>query len=212
MSLRVIAQFLLDRGVAFVSPDYRLTQHGFNASHLFDDAFDAVRYLAREEASLNIDMTRSVVSGNSAGGHLALMVGYAMPVTVNDTTVQGVAALWPVVPEAWPLDRRTKGRPSFDGGFPWMREYMSPSTHIRPSSPPTLLIHGASDAAVPIAASHLIAEKLANVSVKHQLAAVPGAQHACDIEPFAPCATTSFATLQYFLHYVFNRVQPGGGK
>jgi acetyl esterase len=57
-------------GCAVVSLDYRLApEHRFPTAS--DDAWDAVRFLAREGASLGLDAQRLAVGGDSAGGTLA---------------------------------------------------------------------------------------------------------------------------------------------
>ena len=192
-------KWLLDRGVAVVSPDYRLTQHGFNGTQIVGDCFDFIRFLNEYGAGdeLGLDMARSVSAGNSAGGHLAMMVGYAMR---NETTVKGVVDLWGVEPgaDAAAFAERKK---SFHGGDP---SYFSPSSHVGSASPPTLIVHGVGDSAVPLAASETVAAALSAAGVKHQMVAIPGQNHACDVEAWGSCSQAIHFTLQYFLADMFN--------
>ena len=68
---RVLAQ---KGGCAVVSVGYRLApEHRFPTAS--DDAWDAVRAVAREAAALGLDGTRLAVGGDSAGGTLAAVCG-----------------------------------------------------------------------------------------------------------------------------------------
>lgn len=62
------------RGWVFVSVDYRLTP-GVRFPDPIRDVDRAVRYVKANAASLGIDPDRLVLSGHSAGGHLAAAVG-----------------------------------------------------------------------------------------------------------------------------------------
>jgi acetyl esterase/lipase len=179
-------QYLLDRGIAFVSVDYRVLQHGFNGSAILTDAYDAVRFLKAHGADYRLNSDKIVVSGNSAGGNLAMMVGYGL----NASMVAGVLTLWGVEPGYNPTNR------SFE-------HYASPTEYITASSPPTLLIHGGADTAVSVQASQHVADRLRQFNVTHQMVRVPAQNHACDIEPFGPCYVAESYTLQYFLKNVY---------
>ena len=63
-------QLALRAGVALVALDYRLApEHPFPGA--VDDAWAAMRWLARDAASLGLDGSRLAVGGDSAGGTLA---------------------------------------------------------------------------------------------------------------------------------------------
>lgn len=89
------------RGFAVVSPDYRVTGGGVSMDDAVSDCLDGLRYLARHAAILGVDPHRIVVSGHSAGGHLALLAAYAPPALFRRDsvlaeeafTVRGVAPI-----------------------------------------------------------------------------------------------------------------------
>jgi len=57
-------------GCAVVSVDYRLAPE-FKFPTAFDDAWDAVRWVAQHGSTLNVDSTRLALGGDSAGGTIA---------------------------------------------------------------------------------------------------------------------------------------------
>lgn len=58
--------------------------------------------------------------------------------------------------------------------------YLWPQRSITPAYPPTFLVHGAADSAIPASESVLIARKLAEHGVRHELRIVDGAEHLLD--------------------------------
>jgi acetyl esterase/lipase len=58
----------------------------------------------------------------------------------------------------------------------WFRRYC-PIRNITKQHPPTMLVHGTADTDVPYEQSKLMADRLAEVGVEHQLVTVPGGAH-----------------------------------
>ena len=198
-----VVEFLRERGVAFVSVEYRLLQHGWNGSHILSDTADAMAYLHSHGAKeLGVDANRTVLMGNSAGGHLALMTGFTSP---PDQVVRGIVDFCAVKPSDtdfatdYPV---TSSYFKFTENKEWMKRYFAPTMHVGKMTPPVLMVHGMDDVLVPISTSYHLAEVLKNNSVKHQLIAVPGQIHACEIEPFSPCSQYAAFGLQSFLSNV----------
>ena len=81
-----LAQAQVRRGWVFVSVDYRLTP-GVQFPDPIRDVDRAVRYVRSQAAALGIDPARLVLSGHSAGGHLAAAValGDMRPLLVDPT-------------------------------------------------------------------------------------------------------------------------------
>ena len=70
---------LLNQGYSIVSVNYRLLSEKNNVHYRepLADCKDAVRWVRKESQTFHFDTCRIVVSGTSAGGHLALMTAYA---------------------------------------------------------------------------------------------------------------------------------------
>ena len=103
---RASVDALRARGWAVASTEYRVTPEGATVDDIISDCMDAGRYLRRFERELGIDMSRTFVSGHSAGGHLALMVSHAphasfvadspFDAVADDFTVVGCAPMSPI--------------------------------------------------------------------------------------------------------------------
>ena len=139
-----VAEFLRMRGVGFISVEYRLLQHGWNGSDILSDAHDVFEYLHAHGASkIGADMNRSVVMGNSAGGHLAYMVGYSLlkrkVKNGKKYGVNGIINLCGVVPNKNDVQGAALDESSIYYRFTmnkhWMKEFYNPINHINDQSP-----------------------------------------------------------------------------
>jgi acetyl esterase/lipase len=179
-------------GVAVASVDYRLSGEAVWPAQLHD-AKAAVRWLRSRAAELGVDGDRVASWGESAGGHLAELLG----LTPDDAALEGeigvtgpssrVAAV-----AAWyapsdlvgfttdlgtdPTDRGTReaqllGAPAAE--VPDRAAQASPVSHASPAAPPVLLLHGRADRFVPCVQSERLAERLPDV----ELHTYDGADH-----------------------------------
>jgi acetyl esterase/lipase len=184
-------------GYLCVASEYRLLpDHGWPAQ--IHDAKAAVRWIRANAAELSIDPHRIAVEGNSAGGHLALLVagtagmeelaGPAYPGV--DDSVCAVMAVYPPVllklPEGTAMTEGG-GRmvASFGTGDEGRRnaELASPVSHAKPGFPPTLLIHGTNDTVVTHRSSQLMYDALSSHGVPVDLHLMAGQPHAFDVQP-----------------------------
>jgi len=73
--MAAMARAFADKGVVAVTPSYRLAPASLWPAML-DDVQTAVRFLRANSAKYNIDPKRIGAAGASAGGHLALFLGF----------------------------------------------------------------------------------------------------------------------------------------
>ena len=192
---RAWADFFTARGYVLVSLDYRLFPPATGLKTP-GDVQCGIAWVKAQAATYGIDPDRLVLFGESAGGHLATLAGYAsgdprLPPTcgAGDTPVKAVISFYAssdLVHEAEHLGSGTRRiLEGFTGvpleGHRELYALLSPINHVGPRSPPTLLLHGGADTVVPLHASRALAARLEQAGVPHQFSVLPYAEHAFDV-------------------------------
>jgi acetyl esterase/lipase len=189
-------ELVAQAGIAVASIDYRLSGEARWPAQLHD-AKAAVRWLRARSAELGVDPVRIAAWGESAGGHLAELLG----LTPDDATLEGEVGLTgpssgvsAVV--AWyapsdlatvaadtgvdPADPATRvalllGAPA--PSVPELAAQASPITHVSPSAPPFLLLHGEDDRLIPCVQSVRLHTALVEAGVTAEILLYEGADH-----------------------------------
>ncbi len=145
------ADHFAKRGMVGISLEYRLCNKskGITVFDCVKDGRSAVRFIRSHANSLGIDPQQIIVSGGSAGGHVAL--GTALFNQVNDTNDPVDVSPVPnvLVPLFPVIDTSPAGYGNQRIGKRW-RE-LSPVDHVRSGLPPTIIFHGTSDTVTPFA-------------------------------------------------------------
>ena len=179
----------LEMGWAVVNVEYRLGAVA-RAPAAVEDGLCALRWVIRNAERYNLDTSRIVTSGNSAGGHLALTTGMIPASAGLDLECPGseelrVAAIinWYGITDVGDL---LDGPNKKNYAVEWMgslenrfeiAERVSPLTYVRPGLPPTLTIHGDADPTVPYQHAIALHEKLDAAGVPNLLHTVPNGRH-----------------------------------
>lgn len=102
------------------------------------------------------------------------------------------------LPEIGHLNRIVGGAPS---EFDEMIRLASPTTHVSPACPPTLLLHGEHDLLVPIESSRALYRKLREAGVPAVLVEFPQTDHAFDLVAprISPTAQAALFDVERFL-------------
>jgi acetyl esterase/lipase len=188
--------YLIDfakRGYITVSVSYRLVQEAIYPAAL-EDVRHAIRWLQLNAGRYRIDPGRIAVIGGSAGGHLAMMAGYAPdsprsePSDISATCFYRLCA---VVNLYGPADLtadiaiENSAVIEFLGKTyaedPELYREASPITHITEDDPPTLIFHGTIDDVVPVDQSDLLKRRLDAAGVRAEYHRLKGWPHAMDI-------------------------------
>jgi acetyl esterase/lipase len=182
----------LEMGLAVVNVEYRLAKSSL-APAAVEDCRLALRWVFKNAKEYGFDTTKIIVTGGSAGGHLALMTGmlepadgFDMPKDWDYSGVQPKAAViinWFGITDVKDL---LSGPNKQLYAVYWigtqfhkdeLAERVSPLTYVRKSVPPILTIHGDKDGLVPYDQAVRLHAKLTAAGVQNQLITVPGGNH-----------------------------------
>jgi acetyl esterase/lipase len=182
-------------GIAVASADYRLSGEAVWPAQL-SDAKAAVRWLRARADELGVDGDRIAAWGESAGGHLAELLGLvADPALEGDVGVTGPSSAVVAV-AAWyapsdvaavatdtgadPADATTREAQLLGAApatVPDVAAQASPVGHVRGDVPPFLLLHGRADRFVPCVQSERLSAALSDAGADVELHTYDGADH-----------------------------------
>ena len=201
-----VFRLLNEAGIACATIDYR---HALEAPFpaQLHDIKAAVRYLRGHADVLGIEPDRIGAWGESAGGHLAALLGVTggredleggLGVQGHSSAVSAVVDFYGVssLPDMPPMDvpaglmsgalvaavppgMNLEPGPMLVGGTadPALLAAASPLGYVSAGAPPFLLIHGDSDGLVPHAQTDLLAAGLAEAGVEHEVVTIKGGDH-----------------------------------
>jgi len=197
-----------EMGWNVVNVEYRLARVAV-APAAVEDCLCALRYINNQAKTYDIDTTRIVLTGESAGGHLALTTGIIPETAGLDRECAGallpkVAAIinWFGITDVYDViegPHRANAAMQWFGSLPNREDIahrVSPLTYVRSGLPPILTIHGDADTTVPYQHAVRLHEALAKAGVTNQLLTIPGGKHG----NFTPEERTKiFSTIRDFL-------------
>ena len=182
-------------GYSVVNVEYRLANVSL-APAAIEDCRCALRWVIAHAKDYNFDLSRIIVSGASAGGHLALTTGMVpsgagfdrMCYTVDEPKVAAIVDFFGIADLADMLEGPNK-KP-FPESWPYTTQWIgnqpnridiaraaSPLTYVRAGVPPTISIHGDADPLVPYTHSVRLQNALKAAGVAHELITIPGGGH-----------------------------------
>lgn len=173
------ARHFAGRGMIAITADYRVkSRHGTPATACIEDANAAVALIHRNAERLGIDPGRIAAAGGSAGGHIAACTG----------TVPGFGAeqrpaaliLFNPASTLAPTEHWTPRGFGTDVGIGELgaeARAISPTHHVGDHTPPTLILHGEADQAVPIESARSFAAAMNKAGRPCKLVAYPGPNH-----------------------------------
>ena len=195
-----IGQHYAQQGYALVSINYRLTPSDSYPAQV-EDSFCALAWLHAHHEEYGFDPNRVVLTGGSAGGYLAAMLG-----TVDDPNIYMKDC-----PYEYPSGEAVQAVVIYYGFYDftniddypvsevssltrfWGAKYediptekleeMSPIKHIDGSEPPFIILHGTADRDIPSVMSERFAEALEQAGVDVELVLLPDVGHAFELNP-----------------------------
>ena len=148
------------KGYVCLSVDYRLRENPRDnpketISDAADDVLKGIDWLRKNSELLNIDVSKIIIGGGSAGGMLGCNLCFNDR-SNNETDKRGIVGfvnLWGTPDAIWcELD-------------------------VDKNDSPTIIVHGTEDKLVSYSNSAILAEKLKANNVKHELITIEGAGH-----------------------------------
>lgn len=210
---------LVDAGFTCFAINYRLTPQ-FHYPAQVRDCAQAVRWVRAHADEYRVDPARVGAWGDSAGAHLALMLGAMAPGDFIEPTdpnrrlnakaqcvvdFYGPAEFRPAA--HWPLVAM-RAAYGFFGGWSAataaVRTEASPVARVTQHASPVLLIHGERDLLVPLQQSQLMQAALQRAGVANQLITVPGAGHALAGATPEQRAQTTEQAIQWLQEHLAN--------
>jgi acetyl esterase/lipase len=177
------------RGWNIVNVEYRMA-YVSPAPAAVEDCRCALKWVIRNAKQYNLDVTRIVLTGHSAGGHLSLTSGMLTPDAGLDVECPGDEVLKVAAIVDWfgPTDVNDilQGPNKKTYAEEWLgtqanREAIakraSPLTYVSASNPPIIMIHGDVDAVVPYEQSVRLHQALDAASVPNELVTIKGGGH-----------------------------------
>ena len=175
-----------------------------------EDIQNAIAYCKVHAAELNIDTTKFVLLGRSAGAQIALLAAY----TIHEPNLKGVIdfygpsdMVWgySIPSNPWIMDSR-KVMGDYVGGTyqqaPQKYFNCSPVEFVTKTSVPTLMIHGMNDVLVSPLHDVRLIKKLQPAGVKYYWLKLPWATHGFDYNLTGPGGQLSTYAVETFLNTV----------
>ena len=172
-------------GFIVAVPDYRLSRPASPTWPInLAEVRDAVRWVRAHAGETGANPNRIAAMGESAGGHLAAMLGTDLEASSTSARVQAVvdfygpsdlAALDATSPAAsGPIRQYLGAAPAQN---PATYADASPVTHVSADNPPFLIVQGTADTVVTPSQSQELSATLSRAGVANRLVIVPGAGH-----------------------------------
>ncbi len=212
-------QFYTDRGYVVFDVDYRLATATY---HTWDkaapDIATAIVWMGNHAADYHVDMSKLIIAGASAGGGLALQVAYGIQdgtlkayepgalaqakAVVAIFPAQDMTAIWNSTTSFLGIDNHKIGEEYIGGSpqeYPQAYATVDVSNHITRHSPPTIVIVGQHDHAIPYQSQVQFVDNLTKMGVPHEFISIPFTDHFFVFRPGGISGQIAFQGAGHFL-------------
>ena len=191
---RRCAEAIVEKGYAVICNDYLLNTDERKAWPVnIYDCKTALRYIRKVADLYDIDADNICVLGNSAGGHLALLIGFSAD--SKELNSGGLYKEYPTdvrcivniygIPDLRDVEWGPKSFVNKGEDTKKVLSLVSPVAHLSTKSPPVLSVHGLKDELVPFSLSQGLEKIMKSKGLEHEMFAVPEGRHAFTLYPDA---------------------------
>lgn len=187
---------MANQGYIVFSVNYRLaTENNPTWEKATEDVLDAMRWIKKHVAEYGGDTDNIILSGESAGGHLALLyTGLVITGEIDGPLPKAVAVMYPAIDLRWTskngrylsVDPIPNIVEKYIGGdintYGDRLEQVDPMNYINEDMPPVLIMHGEDDTLVTITGSERYVDQLKQVGGDAQLIKIPYSNHGLNIQ------------------------------
>lgn len=185
-----------EKGYVSFSINYRLaTDESPTWDKAIEDVNDAMKWIYENAKNYGGDPERIFLSGESAGGNIALVYGGRVSEGSLDGPIpKALTVMYPAIDLEWTSKNAKFMTPfvlpgiveKYIGGnlddYPDRVKAINPMTYINKELPPVLIIHGQKDTMVTINGSREYIEEVNKLGIKNQLAEIPYSNHGTSAE------------------------------
>ncbi len=201
----------VEKGFAVVNVEYRLASDAPAPAAVLD-VRAAGQWLIHNAKRNHLDLAHLVVSGNSAGGHLALMVFAPMDPAVWGPSLKpsAIVNLYGIC-DVFDLLQGPNQRGyavKWFAGVPdpaKLARSLSPLEYVQSRWPPVLTVHGDRDDSVPYAQAVALTKRLVDTGNEAELITVPGAKHGFPEEQWVQLYPQIFSFLSKHMTWTGSR-------
>ena len=193
-----------DGGYSYAAINYRYIDDDTNAFDILNDIFYALEKIKEVALENGVKLTKVLLTGGSAGGHLALLyaysffqvdpfyspilptcvVSYSGPTNITSTDYYTMPAL---SGQAYDLFSKLSGykynEETYNDAFPYLLK-VSPTFYAMIGyGVPTVICHGEQDTVVPVSDAIYLDHVLNELNVSHDLVLFPHSDHGLESDP-----------------------------
>ena len=181
----------LGRGCVVANVEYRLADVA-PAPAAVEDVLQAAHWFQKNAKRYGVDEKRIIATGDSAGGHLALMAGLT-PKSAGLGPTGAIAAVvnfYGITDVEDQLGGENMRKyavtwvPAGTDGRMELARRVSPLSWVRKGAPPVLTIHGTADPTVPYEHGVRLTKALRDAGSDAEFISVPNAEHGRPVEQF----------------------------
>jgi len=169
----------VEKGWQVVNINYRFATGRNSIADCVSDVNRALDWIVENADTYYFDINKIVVAGDSAGGHLALMLGVA---NTSNTKIAAVVNWYGITDvklclDTWDNKDFVNDLMEDTENFGGACKTLSPITYVTKKTPPIITVHGTNDQTVPYNQGKLLHEKLEELKVPNYLLTLEGKKH-----------------------------------